>query len=335
MKKLLKYFAIAISVPIGLLLSFAILHGLMDYQVHESTKRQTRAQNLAEAVCRTDQYTPASVEMVSAFINQGGDVNERVADFWGNPIALIARAAECGHKDIFRLLVQHGASVNEAGLHELVIAGREDMARWLIDQGATLEPQTPQNNPEVGRELLQAAAFGGQTWLVQRLLDKGADIHMVNARGDSLLVIALNGAYGGKLETVKLLLAAGISPNSVGASDIPPLILAAFHTRKDEVELLLGAGAKVDAPAPPSWFEKAPKFWFEKRHVDFGPAQGTTALFFAVANCDIELVEILARHGASKSAAVSYYDIPHTKTVCKSGNQNLEKLEKLRALLAE
>ena len=57
----------------------------------------------------------------------------------------------------------------------------------------------------------------------------------------------------GELETVRGLLAEGVSPDSVSSGGNPALYLAVYGGHAAVVELLLGAGAGVDASTSRGW----------------------------------------------------------------------------------
>jgi ankyrin repeat protein len=191
----------------------------------------------------------------------------------------------------------------------------------LVEEGASLGRQ-PYYEEGIGPELIQAAAFGGQAWLVQLLARKGADVQVVNARGENLLALALQSEYHDSLATTKALLAAGAQVNPTQGT--PPLYWAAYHGKLEELDLLLAEGARVDAPAAQGILK------------DLVLPQGAqvTPLSVAVERCHYEAAERLLRHGASKSAVI-YDGKSLTEGACYHIlDSDKAQRERMRALLA-
>ena len=98
-----------------------------------------------------------------------------------------------------------------------------------------------------GRPVLFLAVRAGAVRALKALLDGGADVSLVDARGRTALHCAV---YEGQTECARLLLLAG-SPleakNTIGTS---PLYTAAAYNQVSVCELLLKAGAKPSATDP-------------------------------------------------------------------------------------
>src|SRR5262249_8075441 len=140
------------------------------------------------------------------------------------------------------------------------------------------------------------AAFGGQAWLVQLIAQKGADVQVVNSRGEGLLALALWSEYHESLETTRALLAAKAHVNPLTAAETPPLYWAAYRGKLEEVDLLLAAGARADAPVVHGIMEGLTL-----------PADvRITPLSAAVENCHYEVAARLLEHGATKTSVVIY-----------------------------
>lgn len=145
---------------------------------HGIALRRYTPTSLADAVA----YKYATADMVAGFIDRGADVNQRVAAGSGAPpIPLIADACARGNVDVARLLLHRGARVADANIWSRARNGNEEMTRMLVDEGASLGRQ-PVYEDGIGPELIQAAAFGGEAWLVRLLAKKGADVQIVPAR---------------------------------------------------------------------------------------------------------------------------------------------------------
>ena len=249
--------------------------------------RRYQPTSLADAVA----YKYATPEMVAGFIDKGEDVNQRVSGANGaKPIPLICKASFSGNVEVARLLLHRGAHVDEACLWSLARNGQEAMARMLVEEGASLGRQ-PDYEEGIGPELIQAAAFGGQAWLVQRIAQKGGDVQVVNAGGAGLLALALQSDYHDSLETTRALLAAGAHVNPLTTRETPPLYWAAYNGKLAELDLLLAAGARVDAPV--------------EQGLVLPSGVHVTPLSVAVERCHYDAAERLLRRGASKSAVLS------------------------------
>jgi ankyrin repeat protein len=282
---------------------------------HDVALRRYKPTSLADAVA----YKYATPELVAGFIDQGADVNQK--DSRG--VYLIADACARGNVDVARLLLHRGAHIEDANIWNRARNGNEEVTRMLVEEGASLGRQ-PDYEEGIGPELLQAAAFGGQAWLVQLLAKKGRDVQMVNNTGAGLLALALESDYHDSLETTKALLAAGAHVNPLTDEETPPLYWAAYHGKLEEVDLLLAAGARVDAPVAHGVMQG----------LTLPPSAHVTPLSVAVERCHYEVTERLLRHGASKSAVI-YDGKSLTEGACYhilDGER--EKRDQMRALLA-
>lgn len=103
-----------------------------------------------------------------------------------------------------------------------------------------------------GRTPLHVAARDGDDAAVQQLLDRGAAIDAVDARGYTALTLAVAGHHAG---VVRALLARGASASPAQES---PLIAAARAGDVDVVELLLDHGAPIE---PRDHLGRGPLYW--------------------------------------------------------------------------
>lgn len=282
--------------------------------------RRYRPTSLADAVA----YKYATPEMVARFIDQGADVNQKVPGVNGAaPIPLIAAASASDNVEVARLLLHRGARVGEANLWSRARNGNEAMARMLIEEGASLG-RHPDFEEGIGPELLQAAAFGGQVWLIRLIVQKGGDVQVVTAFGDGLLALGLESEYHETVETTKTLLAAGAHVNPLTSGETPSLYWAAYRGKLEEMDLLLAAGARAEAP-----FARG-----VLKDLVLPPGVFVTPLSAAVENCHYEAAERLLRRGASKSAVI-YDGKSLTDGACYHIlDSEKDKRDRMRALLA-
>src|SRR5262249_37444843 len=160
------------------------------------------------------------LKAVRAPPDAGVDVNARDAD--GNTPLLLA--AVYAGPECVELLLKKGADVNASNkfgarpLHRA--ATNYEKAKLLIDVGADVKAKTKSGKTV----LLLAARKYGNSQTAKLLLDKGADAKERNDSGVNPIQVA---AYGGDLDTLKLLVEAGADVNDFTAA-FPP---AAFFVR--------------------------------------------------------------------------------------------------------
>ncbi len=169
-------------------------------------------------------------------------------------------------------------------LHEACIEGKHEQARKLIAEGA-----------DKNVALFCACASGGRcTELIKELLASGADVNAASVAHCTPLYAAIGSKrlgecegwaaraaavtpYTGQSEVVQLLLETGANPDTCSSGDrVPPIIEAARTGDTATVELLLNAGADVNA-----------------REIS-----GNSALHWAVAKNHNHIVELLLQRGA-------------------------------------
>ena len=100
------------------------------------------------------------------------------------------------------------------------------------------------------RQIADAAfdlARQGETVRLLRFIDTGLPVDLVNASGDSLLMLA---AYHGHADTVRALIGRGADVDKRNDRDQTPLAGAVFKDFGEVVTVLLGAGADPDAGTP-------------------------------------------------------------------------------------
>ena len=218
---------------------------------------------------------------VSALIASGTDVNER--DRAGSRTALYW-AAKTGNRAALEALVAAKADPNltdRQGRTALwgAVDGSIETVKYLVDNGATVNVRDNiKSSP-----LLWAAGFG-KPETVAYLLSKGADVKIVDDNGWTALIWAaglgdpmtvdllvkagadvavadkqtgdtalLRGARTGKVDGVKVLLAAGADIKAKNKLGQTALHLAAASGSADKVAALLAAGADPAATDEKGW----------------------------------------------------------------------------------
>jgi ankyrin repeat protein len=103
---------------------------------------------------------------------------------------------------------------------------------------------------------------------------------------------------------------------------VPPLYWAAYNDKREEMDLLLEAGAQIDAPAPKNRFLEG---------AVLPPGARLTALSIAVEGCHHEAAERLLHRGASK-AVVLTNGKSLVEGACSVDNETGQR-DRMRALL--
>lgn len=224
-------------------------------------------QRLAEGADQNDldvALWAACIEGISenarAFITAGANVNMTVLERPHNPSAVgncpIITAANLGHVECVRLLIEAGADVNrnappEGGQSALLMAaefGHPEIVSMLLDAGADLAMVNPRN----GTHPLGGAVVRGHAEIVRLLLKAGADpnIETEGYGGCQLLTLA---ARDGHSDIVRLLIEYGAEVDATGSERVhTALILAAHQGHAETVSLLLDHGADVNKANPVS-----------------------------------------------------------------------------------
>ena len=155
------------------------------------------------------------LEVVKLLVEKGAE----------NASDALTRAAEEGHTDIVRFLVDKGINP-DAGLIHACISGHIDIVQLLLESGGNAD------------DAIFTAASEGQTEIVKLLLSHGAN------PTDGLY----GAACGGNAECLKLILSLpDINVNVRYFFEGTPLDLAIQHGHDDCAELLRAAGAKLSS----------------------------------------------------------------------------------------
>ena len=147
-----------------------------------------------------------------------------------------------GHPDIIRLLLQHGADVNQKATEEdglitpiMNATGSDDLEafRLLQEAGADLSARDYRNDT-----LLHYAACACNAELARILLELGADVNARNVDGRTPLIYAASDSNAE--ETVELLLQHGADVHATDNEGLSALLIA---DSAEILDLLLAAGA--------------------------------------------------------------------------------------------
>ena len=187
-------------------------------------------------------------------------------------------ASECGHVNICRMLIEHGASVmarncgRTTPLHLASQEGQVEVARVLIQLGADVAAQ----DKDGGTPLFLAARWG-QEELVRMLIERGAGVSAQDKDGTTPLHQAQR---SGNVEVSRMLIERGADVAAQDKYGTTPLHLASEFGREGLVRMLIERGADVVAH----------------------DKNGSTPLHQASQSKNVEVVRMLIEHGVDVAA---------------------------------
>ncbi|MEK6373849.1 MAG: ankyrin repeat domain-containing protein [Acidobacteriota bacterium] len=248
-----------------------------------------------------------SVSVARVLIRHGAAMQPRAPE---RDPSLLQVAAEAGMLDMLKLLIDLGADVNQitswqysTALAAAAAGGQDKAAEFLIAQKAVVdEPSYGGNTP------LHSAARTGSAAVAKVLVANGADPNRRNARNESPLTLAAEREdleilrvfvnakadtgyllhrvlYAGNIGAARILIEGGadvaLKDKDSGES---PLHMAAKKGLAEAVDLLIAAKAEVNEPNGSGW----------------------TALYLAVAERHVDVVDRLLRAGADPNSEVPF-----------------------------
>ncbi|WP_084417804.1 ankyrin repeat domain-containing protein [Henriciella litoralis] len=184
-------------------------------------------------------------DIVRALLENGASINQ-LNEFSGTFPLL--QAAQNGHTDIVCELLENGASVNQqnevSGTFPLLMASQEGHTDIVR---ALLEKRANVNQFDevAGTFSVLQAAQNGHTDIVRDLLDKGADVNQENEISGTFPL--LQAAKNGHTDIIRALLEKGANVNQMNVSSGNfPLLMAAQEGHADIVRALLKVGADLN-----------------------------------------------------------------------------------------
>lgn len=274
-----------------------------------STVRSLIAEGADANVFGTD-GTPAlhwfvrvdDLETARLLVDAGADAT--LANRYGvTPLYL---ASANGNAPMMEMLLDAGADPNavdptgETALMTAVRVGKVDAVRLLLDRGAAVDAR----DPTYEQTALMFAVRGGHSDVVQLLIDRGADPGVTTRVGNAPRWVLPNSVPGfsfgvgivrgglpergvrdpipgglsplhyaardNRVESARILLAAGADIEQRDPNDITPLLMAIGNNQLETARFLIGAGADVNAS---DWYGRTP-LWqaVEVRNMDFDNA---------------------------------------------------------------
>lgn len=171
--------------------------------------------------------------------------------------AALQKAVDAGDTALIQPLLQNGADASRIDIRIAALEGHLEVLRSILQSGALVGvyPSSPNENEETHSRLggaftaLQLAARHGHQAVVELLLAKGADINeRAKYASHKTGATALSFAVAGEdLAITKRLIDAGAEVNPPCMAAYTPLQAAARTGNTAILELLLAAGAIVDA----------------------------------------------------------------------------------------
>lgn len=256
---------------------------------------------------------------VKSYLERGGDPNVK-SSAGVSPLYL---AAEAGHLDTVRILVEGGADVNQKAdnvywldctpVLAAAYKGHDDIVEFLLENGANrdiylsaisgdlealgryveaggdiaVRPSPGTDRPYLsGQTLLHLATWKDSVAAVDFLLENGAEIEIRDGKGHTPLHSAA--AWNGK-NVAQLLIERGANINAQSESAQTPLHCAARSGNLEIAQLLLDWGANINA---------------------WANCNQDTALHFAIEGNHLDMVRLLVERGADVNAKMPFSQTP-------------------------
>ena len=161
--------------------------------------------------------------------------------------------------------------------------GHFELVQLLLDSGADINAQD-----DWGRTALMIACSGDVVQIVPILLDGGADMEAKDKKGNTALLEAMGNHSNARTAIVQHLVRRGVSMSSPKA--VEALHLATVFGEYKGLQTLLERGFDVNAEPENRWVFSGPISPFN------------TALLLALERGNVEIAELLLKHGADVNA---------------------------------
>lgn len=223
-------------------------------------------------------------EIINNFNRNTGDNLESSQD--DNGYSPLFYAAENGHMEIVKYLIELGVSIDAAGyatqktpLGIAVYNGHIEIVKYLVEKGANIDKKDHLGNTILSKSLLlpvECKDKKKKIEILKYLIEKGADIKERNESGETLIHIA---GKAENLDGIDYLLKRGLNIEGRNYKEQTPLHYAAHWGKLYGVKYLVEKGADVNA----------------------GDRMGSTALDIAKKRRHSEVIGYLERLSGGKS----------------------------------
>ena len=278
------------------------LHWLVRVDDFENARRLVRA---GADASKPNRYgvTPmqlacanGNAKMIALLLEAGADPN--VVDRQGE--TALMSAARVGSVDSVKTLVDHGAKVDtrDPAFQQtaLMIAIRENhpaVVQLLVERGAQVNVQTRTGDTPQWILPNSVPGFGHGIGIVRGgLPDRGSRYLIAGA-----MTPLLYAARDGRIESAKVLLAAGAEIEHADANGVTPLLMAITNNHVDMARYLIDQGANVKAV---DWYGRTP-LWavIELRNMDVDSSTFENGVDRGPA---LELIKVLLDKGVDVNA---------------------------------
>jgi ankyrin repeat protein len=195
-------------------------------------------------IIAADQYGASPV--VKLLLDHGAKSSAKATENGVGGVSPLAAAARAGDEATMRLLIEHGASVKDAGPQGLYLALHSNCAacRDLMLQSA--------DRSFLSVAMLMNSPPRGDALDVKMLLDRGADANATDRDGHTILMLAAS-SDALPIDGVRALLEHGADINAKAAQGETALDFAKLRGSTPVVDLLVKAGAReTGMPAGPT-----------------------------------------------------------------------------------
>jgi len=235
-------------------------------------------------------------DCVEGYLDRGvsPDIKEKT-DIGEFPLIYHAVSANC--KSVIEILIEHGANVDisddygKTPLGTAVMEGEWDTESYLLENGAALYTS---DESYYGKYKLHYAVFINDIKMAKKLVDEGYDVNerMTECDANIFYKYLLEGDDGhtplheaaqfNRMDIAELLIDAGANVDAVTDGDgYTPLIISAARSSLNTTELLIEKNADVNLTAKKSKY---------------------SALHAAASDCDVNAVSYLLQNGADVNA---------------------------------
>jgi uncharacterized protein len=278
------------------------LHWLVRVDDFETARRLIRA---GADVSKPNRYgvTPMSLacangnaKMIALLLEAGADAN--VTDQTGE--TALMTATKVGNVDAVRVLLDHSATVDardpafqQTALMMAVRENHPDVVKLLIERGAQVNVQT-RTGPTPNWVLPNSVpGFGHGIGIVRGGLPERGSRYLIPGAMTPLLYAARDG----RLESARLLLAAGAEIEHTDANGITPLLMALTNNHIEMARSLIDRGANVKAV---DWYGRTP-LWaaVETRNMDVDSSTFENGVDRAPV---LELIKVILDNGVDVNA---------------------------------